>query len=173
MSTADGCVLRLRGLQPDTDYTFTGYARSAGGTEMVKSELETYRTNLHCDVNRSGGAFPVTGLDWALVRKAALHGTEIGIGWCAEDVTGMRRAMERLAAQMDIEETDTGGPSVEDILCESELPARTQVLRLDDMGGGLGYTVHEILSVKRTAVPAEMFEIPADYTKRSLADLWR
>jgi hypothetical protein len=47
------------------------------------------------------------------------------------------------------------------------------VLRLDEMAGGLRYSVNEILSVERTAVSADMFEIPADYTKRSLADLWR
>jgi hypothetical protein len=77
--TADAWVLRLRGLQPDTDYTFTGYAKSAGGIETIGAELETYRTNIHCDVNRSGGDFPVTGLDWSLVRNAALYGNDIGI----------------------------------------------------------------------------------------------
>lgn len=123
-------------------------------------------------VESLGQAEEVNGMRAA--PQMAEAGTEIGIGWCAEDVTGMRRAMERLAAQMDMEEeADLGGPSVQDLLCESELPVRTQVLRLDEMGGGLRYSVNEILSVERTAVSADMFEIPADYTKRSLADLWR
>jgi hypothetical protein len=77
--TADAWVLRLRGLQPDTDYTFTGCAKSTAGIETIGVELETYRTNIHCDVNRSGGEFPVTGLDWLLIRDAALYGNDLGV----------------------------------------------------------------------------------------------
>ncbi|NQT88432.1 tandem-95 repeat protein, partial [bacterium] len=40
--TAAEWVLRLRGLEPDTDYAFTSHARSAGGIETIGVALETY-----------------------------------------------------------------------------------------------------------------------------------
>lgn len=102
-------------------------------------------------------------------------GQEIGLAWCAEDVTGMRKAMERLGAQLDMDEEEEydEGPTLEDAFCATGLPVRSQIVRLDGTMGGLWYNVQEILSLERTSVPDDRFEVPAGYEKVSLEDMWR
>ncbi len=125
---------------------------------------------------------------WALDRTEEVNGvpaevfeaeagSEIGLAWCGEDPAGMRPAMERLASQV-VDPTAEGdafesqGPSVEDLLCEQGIPVRTKILSMRS-AGDLAFNVTEILSMERTPVSPDIFEVPAGYTKKSMADLWR
>ncbi len=104
-------------------------------------------------------------------------GSEIGMGWCAEDPTGMRAAMEHVADQVvdfaqDEDALEDEGPLLEDLLCQEGIPVRTKILRMGSWGG-FAYSVTEILSMERTSVSPDIFEIPAGYTKKAIEDLWR
>ena len=70
---------RLRGLVAGTDHAFHAKAM-VGGLESELAHVGTYATNPHCDVNRSlGDPRPVTGLDFALMRREIFGGTAVGV----------------------------------------------------------------------------------------------
>jgi hypothetical protein len=70
---------RLRGLAAGTDHAFYALA-TAGGLESELVHVGTYATNPHCDVNRSlGDPRPVTGIDFALLRREIFGGTTVGV----------------------------------------------------------------------------------------------
>jgi hypothetical protein len=77
--TAAEWARRLRVLEPGTTYNFYAQAQNGAGEVSPETAVGSWTTNLNCDVNRSGGPFPVTGVDWLLVRNAALYGNDIGI----------------------------------------------------------------------------------------------
>ncbi len=62
--------VRVRGLLPDTAYTFRAQIRNAIGQTSALVALKTWTTSLACDVNRSGG---VSALDWAYIKAAILR----------------------------------------------------------------------------------------------------
>ena len=109
---------------------------------------------------------------------AAEAGSEIGRGWCTESQQGVREALEHLGDQVSSfggEEdapSDSDGPVVEDLICKTGLPVRTQILRFGEWGG-LAYSVTEILSVERTPQSDDVFAVPAGFTKKSMRDMWR
>ena len=116
----------------------------------------------------------VNGLQASVFQAEA--GQEIGLGWCAQDITGIRSAMTKMAAQLDQfgdDEESGGGPSAEDLLCEDALPVRVQVLIFDEMVGGLRFSMDETLSVERTSVDDGLFVIPEGYTRTPLSEMWR
>lgn len=104
-------------------------------------------------------------------------GNEIGRGWCTQDQQGIREALEHLGDQTaalggdDDDPSGSDGPVLEDLICEKGLPVRTQILTLGT-GGGLAYSVTEILSVERTPLPDDVFEVPAGFTKKSMREMW-
>ena len=157
-----------------------GMLESMGIDPDDVAEMEDYEFDMEGEVNLESTVRPlnrtdeVNGLQASAFQAEA--GREIGLGWCAEDFTGMRAAMARMAAQMDqldADEESDGGPSVEDLLCEDALPVRVQVLIFDAMVGGLRYSVNEMLSVERTSVDDGLFAIPEGYTQMSLSEMWR
>jgi hypothetical protein len=107
----------------------------------------------------------------------AVAGTEIGIGWCSDTMAGFSEAMKAISERMDMlsgDDEDEGGDGsgAVDLLCEDRLPVRTQVLRMDDFGGGFWYSLEEIVSIEETSVPDDRFEVPDGYTKVSMHQLW-
>ena len=75
-TAAEWANLRLRGLTPNTTYSFQAKTRDGpGGEESGLSDVGSYSTNRDLDVDRSG---TVTDTDLALVRDAVLSGMEIG-----------------------------------------------------------------------------------------------
>jgi hypothetical protein len=71
--------IRLRGLEPETVYTFHARAK-LGTSESDLTEVGIYDTSKDCDVNRNGRA---TALDYAHIKQDILTGETIGVdqGW--------------------------------------------------------------------------------------------
>jgi hypothetical protein len=75
-TAAEWAGKRIRGLTPNTTYTFQGKTRDGpGGQESELSDAGTYSTNVDRDVDRSG---TVTEADLIFVRDAVLSGAELG-----------------------------------------------------------------------------------------------
>jgi hypothetical protein len=86
---SDWANRRLRGLAAGTNHAFYALA-TTGGLESELAHVATYATNPHCDVNRSlGDPWPVTGIDFALMRGEIFGGTTVGVdqSWAC-DVNG-------------------------------------------------------------------------------------
>jgi len=74
-TAADWAGKRLRGLTPDTSYTFYAKAKDTLDNETALVEVQSCSTNQDLDVNRNGG---VTVLDLLFTRDASLSAGEIG-----------------------------------------------------------------------------------------------
>lgn len=117
----------------------------------------------------------VNGFSAAAYEAEAGRG--IGRGWCAEGQQGVREALQHLGDQVSAfggnedAPSDADGPVLEDLICKTGLPVRTQILRLGP-AGGLAYSVTEILSVERTPQSDDVFKVPAGFTKKSMRDIW-
>lgn len=105
----------------------------------------------------------------------ASSGDEIAVAWIRDDDPGIRESFrllsERMAA-MGGDGESGGGPSVSDLFWQEGTPVRTQTLQAA-WGNLQGYDVEDILSVERTSVADDLFEVPAGFEKKSLQDLYR
>ena len=102
-------------------------------------------------------------------------GDPLGMGWCAEDASGLQSTMEKLMAMVgaldDEEEEDGSDVALEDLLCERRIPIRIQSFFPSRGMAGM-YGIEEILTVEKTPVSDDTVEVPAGFTKKSVAELW-
>jgi hypothetical protein len=96
---------------------------------------------------------------------------EITHAWCAQDNPAFVETLMNVVEQLGFDEEDQEMVGGAELACGEQLPLRVQTYSLGNYMGE-GYSVEEFLSVERTSVDDDLFEIPAGYTERSLQDLW-
>jgi hypothetical protein len=124
-------------------------------------------------VKSLGRTETVNGFEASLFE--AMVGDQVGLGWCAEDLSGVEATIRRLgtmAGAME-EEEEYGGDEVaiEDLLCQEAVPVRVQTYS-PSMGMSGAYTIDEILSIREERLSDDLFEAPEGFEKRSLDELW-
>jgi hypothetical protein len=89
----------------------------------------------------------------------------------------LRVSMKKIADRLDEMNTeDDSDSAAEDLLWEKGVPVLIQTVSwgAGDLGGpGVNsYEVSEIVSVERKSLSADLFKVPADFTEKTLAELY-
>ena len=82
-------------------------------------------------------------------------------------ITGLTKSFAAMFGEDEDSEFDA-----DELLWEKGMPVRTQRIYGGTMMGFTSYEVQDIISVEPKSLSSDMFEIPADYTEKSLQDLW-
>ena len=101
----------------------------------------------------------------------------VTIGWVTDEYGELRASLKSIVERLEAMNTedDDSDSEADDLLWEKGVPVLIQTV---GWGEGLSgpsvssYEVQETISVERKSLSADLFKVPADYSEKSLAELY-
>jgi hypothetical protein len=100
----------------------------------------------------------------------------ITMGWVTDEHGDLRASFEKVADRFGLQGSeDEPGSDAEDLLWEKGVPVLIKTFSLDvgdDEARARAYEVSEIVSIERKSLPADLFKVPAGYTRKTVEELY-
>lgn len=131
--------------------------------ELMAEEMDAMSEGGASSVRPLGQAREINGMRTEAYR--VVSDDEVTVGWCAKDEHGLVGSMKELASAMESSfeiEPEESGVDAQELLMEHGIPVLVQTYSWS------GYQISELLEVRREIVSDELFQVPADFTARSM-----